>query len=156
LFSLGLNLLDRVWDAQAVLHDKENAFSSFQTGFSFQLPRPMSVKVRYTSALVTGVVLAKVGNPQREEPLQTSKEIFRVDENDRVPLTTLLLRPFKNLIAHRFSHHSSLSKHEMNQCAKAIFGSGERLLDKGWDIATPPLHEVHAPRISSRAICALR
>ena len=140
-------------DGKQPLHHEENAFTSFHAGFSFQLPRPMSVKVRYTSALVTGVVLAKVGNPQREEPLQTSKEIFRVDENDRVPLTTLLLRPFKNLIAHRFSHHSSLSKHEMNQCAKAIFGNGERLLDKGWDIATRLYTKSTHPNIKSGDLC---
>ena len=46
--------------------------------------------------------------------LQTSKELFRVAEDDQVPLTTLLLKPFKNLVAHRFTHHSSLEKNEMN------------------------------------------
>jgi hypothetical protein len=113
----------------------------------------MSVKVRYTSALVTGVILAKVGNPQRDEPLQTSKEIFRVEEKDRVPLTTLLLRPFKNLLAHRFSHHSSLAKHEMNGCAKAIFAASDRLLDKGWDIATRLYTKSKHPNIKSGDLC---
>lgn len=113
----------------------------------------MSVKIRYTSALVSGVVLAKVGNPQRDEPLQTSKEVFRVEENDRVPLTTLLLRPFKNLLAHRFTHHSSLAKHEINQCAKAIFGNAERLLDKGWDIATRLYSKSTHPNIKSGDLC---
>ena len=44
---------------------------------------PMSVKISFNSATVTNLVLAKVGNPQREEPLTTSKEVFRVDEDDR-------------------------------------------------------------------------
>ena len=43
----------------------------------------MSVKISFNSATVTNLVLAKVGNPQREEPLTTSREVLRVDENDR-------------------------------------------------------------------------
>lgn len=88
----------------------------------------MSVKIRFTSSSATGLVLAKVGHPQRAEPLQTSKEVFRIDENDREPLAAIFLKPFKNLTAHRFSHHSSLDQHEMNGYAAAIFASEDGLL----------------------------
>ena len=64
----------------------------------------MSLKIRFTSAYITGTVLAKVGNPQRDEPLETSKEVFNVAEADCETLTALFLKPFRNLIAHRFSH----------------------------------------------------
>jgi hypothetical protein len=83
----------------------------------------MSVKLRFSSASVTRVVLAKVGNPQRDEPLETSREAYSVTDEDKEVLTPLFLKPFKNLAAHRFAHHSSLDQHEVNHCAKAIFDS---------------------------------
>jgi hypothetical protein len=74
----------------------------------------MSTKIRFTSAAANGLVLAKVGHPQRDEPLQTSKEVFKIDEDDQMTLAAIFLKPFKNLTAHRFTHHSSLNQHEMN------------------------------------------
>ena len=38
----------------------------------------MSVKLRLNTATATKAVLAKIGNPQRQEPLQTSKELFEI------------------------------------------------------------------------------
>lgn len=55
----------------------------------------MSLRIRFGFALAQGIVLAKVGNPQREEPLVTSKEVFKVHEEDQEALTALLLKPFK-------------------------------------------------------------
>ena len=51
----------------------------------------MSVKIQFSSAVATGIVLAKVGNPQRDEPLQTSREVFKVDDEDKEALTALFL-----------------------------------------------------------------
>lgn len=113
----------------------------------------MSIKPRFTTALASGIVLAKVGHPQREEELLTSKEVFRVAEDDQVQLTTLLLRPFKNLIPHRFTHHSSLDKNEMNACAKAIFGSHHQLLPRGIDIAKRLYQKSVHPNIKSGDLC---
>ena len=113
----------------------------------------MSVNLRFSSATVTGLVLAKVGNPQRDEPLQTSKEVFRVDEDDRETLTTMFLKPFKNLVAHRFYHHASLSHHEMNLLAHAIFSSPTGLLEKGCDIAKRLYSKSIHPNIKSGDLC---
>ncbi len=113
----------------------------------------MSVKVRFTSAFTTGIVLAKVGNPQREEPLQTSKEVFKIGDDDRATLTALFLKPFKNLIAHRFQHHSSLDKHEMNAMATTIFGSADSLLDQGCAIAKRLYSKSNHPNIKSGDLC---
>ena len=85
----------------------------------------MSVKIRFTSAAATRLVLAKVGHPQRDEPLQTSKQVFEVAEDDQSALTALFVKPFKSLAGYRFNHHSSLDQHEMNCCAKAIFESNK-------------------------------
>ncbi|MBC8126213.1 MAG: nucleoid-associated protein [Gloeobacteraceae cyanobacterium ES-bin-144] len=113
----------------------------------------MSAKIRFTSAYATGLVLAKVGHPQRDEPLQTSKEVFQIAENDQEALTTIFLKPFKNLTAHRFNHHSSLEQHEMNAYASAIFASDEGLLEKGCDIAKRLYAKSNHPNIKSGDLC---
>ena len=113
----------------------------------------MSVKIRFTSATATGLVLAKVGHPQRDEPLQTSKEVFKIEEKDQEPLSAIFLKPFKNLTAHRFSHHSSLDQHEMNAYAAAIFASDEGLLEKGCDIAKRLYAKSNHPNIKSGDLC---
>jgi hypothetical protein len=113
----------------------------------------MSAKIRFTSAAVTRLVLAKVGHPQREEPLQTSKRVFEVAEPDQGTLTSLFLKPFKNLAGYRFHHHSSLDQHEMNTCAKAIFESPEGLLEKGCDIAKRLYSKSNHPNIKSGDLC---
>ncbi len=110
-------------------------------------------KLRFNSATITGLVLAKVGNPQRDEPLQTSREIFRVDQADRETLSALFLKPFKNLMPHRFFHHSSLTKNEVNQCAKAIFSAPGRLLESGLDIARRLYSKSTHPNIKSGDLC---
>jgi hypothetical protein len=113
----------------------------------------MSVKIRFTSATATGLVLAKVGHPQRDEPLQTSKEVFKIDDKDQEPLAAIFLKPFKNLTAHRFSHHSSLDQHEMNAYAAAIFASDDGLLEKGCDIAKRLYAKSNHPNIKSGDLC---
>ncbi len=113
----------------------------------------MSAKIRFTSATATGLVLAKVGHPQRDEPLQTSKEVFKIEEKDQEPLAAIFLKPFKNLTAHRFSHHSSLDQHEMNACAAAIFASDDGLLEKGCDIAKRLYAKSNHPNIKSGDLC---
>jgi 37-kD nucleoid-associated bacterial protein len=113
----------------------------------------MSAKIRFTSATATGLVLAKVGHPQRDEPLQTSKEVFKIEEKDQEPLASLFLKPFKNLTAHRFSHHSSLDQHEMNAYAAAIFTSDDGLLEKGCDIAKRLYAKSNHPNIKSGDLC---
>ena len=113
----------------------------------------MSVKIRFSSAVATSVVLAKVGNPQRDEPLQTSREVFKIDAEDKETLTALFLKPFKNLVPHRFHHHSSLDQHEMNTCAKAIFSSPTGLLEKGCEIAKHLYSKSNHPNIKAGDLC---
>ncbi len=113
----------------------------------------MSVKIRFTSASATGLVLAKVGHPQRDEPLETSKEVSKVAEDDQEELTALFLKPFKNLTGYRFSHPSSLDQHEMNVCARKIFESPDNLYEKGCDIARRLYSKSNHPNIKSGDLC---
>jgi hypothetical protein len=98
-------------------------------------------------------VLAKVGHPQRDEPLQTSREVFKIAEGDRETLTAIFLKPFKNLAGHRFSHHSSLDHHEMNAFSKAIFEAEDGLLEKGCEIAKRLYAKSNHPNIKSGDLC---
>ncbi len=113
----------------------------------------MPVKIRFNSAAANGLVLAKVGHPQRDEPLQTSKEVFKISEDDQMTLAAIFLKPFKNLTPHRFSHHSALAQHEMNSCAAAVFASEDGLLEKGCDIAKRLYSKSNHPNIKSGDLC---
>jgi hypothetical protein len=113
----------------------------------------MSVKARFNSAIAGRAILAKVGNPQREEPLQTSKEVFEIAEADRNTLTTIFLKPFKNLIAHRFTHHASLDQNEIHQISRAIFADPEQLLPRGIEIAQRLYAKSLHPNIKSGDLC---
>lgn len=113
----------------------------------------MSVKLRLNTATATRLILAKIGHPQREEPLQTSREVFEIPEADQAALTAIFLKPFKNLMAHRFTHHSSLDQHEMNTCAMAIFADGDELLKRGCEIAKRLYSKSNHPNIKSGDLC---
>jgi 37-kD nucleoid-associated bacterial protein len=113
----------------------------------------MSTKLRFPSATAVGLVLAKVGHPQRDEPLQTSKEVFKIADEDQETLATIFLKPFKNLTAHRFSHHSSLAQHEMNAYAAEVFAADDGLLEKGCDIAKRLYAKSNHPNIKSGDLC---
>ena len=71
---------------------------------------PMTLKLNFEAVEISGLVLAKVGNPSRDEPLQTSKTLFNVSDDDQATLCPIFLKPFRNLIGQRFTHHSSLEK----------------------------------------------
>lgn len=128
--------------------------SQFPNGWGFLgLPPRMPAKIRFDSAAATRLILAKVGRPQHDEPLQTSKHIYEVPESDRELLTSIFLKPFKNLSGHRFHHHSSLEKHEMNALSAAIFDGGGDLLEKGCEIAKRLYSKSNHPNIKSGDLC---
>jgi hypothetical protein len=122
---------------------------SVRVGFA-RMPAP---KIRFTSATITGLVLAKVGHPQRNEPLQTSKEVFAVSEEDQPVLTALFLKPFRNLGGHRFSHHASLEQHEMHNATREIFADPAVLLARGQAIAARLYAKSNHPNIKSGDLC---
>jgi hypothetical protein len=111
------------------------------------------VNIRFNKAEADGIVLAKVGNPQREEALQTSREVSRIGDQDRELLTGLLLKPFKNLAGYRFQHHSDLEQNEVYACSKAIFASSDTLLEKGCAIAKRLYAKSNHPNIKSGDLC---
>ena len=113
----------------------------------------MSLRLRLNTATATQLVLAKIGNPLREEPLQTSQRVFDIAEPDREVLTPLFLKPFKNLIGHRFVHYTSLDKQDMYRCAKSIFNDPGTLLSAGVEIAKRLYAKSTHPNIKSGDLC---
>lgn len=115
----------------------------------------MTIKLDLSKATIAGVVLAKVGNPSRDEPLQTSKQIFEVDTEDQPTLSNIFLRSFKSLglIGQKFHHHNSLDQHEVNACAASIFENPDTLLEKGCQLAKRLHTKSTHPNIKSGDLC---
>jgi len=113
----------------------------------------MTLKLNFEAVEIAGLVLAKVGNPSRDEPLQTSKQLFNVSDEDQETLCPIFLKPFRNLIGQRFTHHSSLEKHEVNASAKAVFEDPKTLLAQGCEIATRLYSKSSHPNIKSGDLC---
>lgn len=118
-------------------------------------PTPVTLKMNFEGAHITGLVLAKVGNPSRDEALQTSKQVLQVEEEDQAMLSSIFLRPFKSLgmQGHRFHHHTALEKHELNGCAASILGDDSTLLDRGCEIANRLYSKSNHPNIKSGDLC---
>lgn len=100
-----------------------------------------------------GVVLAKVGNPSRDEPLQTSNRVFHVEDEDQSMLSGIFLRPFRALNGQRFHHHTALEKHEVNGCARTVFEDEEALLAQGCELAKRLYSKSNHPNIKSGDLC---
>ncbi len=115
----------------------------------------MTLKLDFENATIAGLVLAKVGNPSRNEPLQTSKQLFKVEEEDQPTLSTIFLRPFKSfsLVGQKFHHHSSLGKHELNTLVDELFAEPASLLEKGKEIAQRLHSKSTHPNIKSGDLC---
>ncbi|GAA5484435.1 nucleoid-associated protein [Haloferula sargassicola] len=113
----------------------------------------MQLRLEFEDVRIAGLVLAKVGNPSRDEPLQTSKQVFHVDDEDQGLLSGIFTRPFRSLQGQRFQHHSALEKHEMNQVARALFESPDSLLDQGQAIAARLYSKSNHPNIKSGDLC---
>ena len=113
----------------------------------------MSLKLRLNTATATQVVLAKIGNPQRDEPLQTSRQVFDIAEPDQEALTALFLKPFKNLVGHRFVHYTSLDKQDMYRCTKTVFADPDKLLPTGIEIAQRLYAKSNHPNIKAGDLC---
>lgn len=113
----------------------------------------MMLKLNFEAVKIAGLVLAKVGNPSRDEPLQTSKTLFKIEDDDQATLCPIFLKPFRNLTGQRFTHHSSLAKNEVNANAKAIFDDPAALLSQGQEIAHRLYSKSSHPNIKSGDLC---
>ena len=99
------------------------------------------------------MALAKVGNPLRDEPLQTSKSLCHFKPEDAELLTTCFLKPFKSLDAHQFKHHEGVDRNEVYRYTSEIFDNGDSLLEMGRNIANHLYARSRHPNIKSGDLC---
>ncbi len=116
----------------------------------------MPSRIGFSKATTDEVVLARVGNPLRDESLETSREICRIAEADRDLFSQLILKPFRSQARYRFDHHSSLDKNETYTCARTIFAGQESFLEKGCEIARRLYAKSNHPHIKSGDLCIAR
>ncbi len=113
----------------------------------------MAHTLNFRRAKLSILSLAKVGNPLRSEPLRTSKELCCFSEEDTQIITPSFLKPFKNLEARSFAHHSSLDLNEVFRYATTIFNDPESLLGQGRKIARHLYNTSKHPNIKSGDLC---
>ena len=65
----------------------------------------MSLTLNFRKAKLSAMSLAKVGNPVRNEPFQTSQSLCRFNEDETELLTHCFLKSFHSLELHQLVHH---------------------------------------------------
>lgn len=99
------------------------------------------------------MALAKVGNPLRDEPLQTSKRLCVFAEDESELLTGTFLKSFRSLELQQFFHHSDLASNEVYSYASAVFDNPESLVENGAMIAKHLYAQSKHPQIKSGDLC---
>jgi len=113
----------------------------------------MSLMVRFEKAQLSAMALAKVGNPLREELLQTSKQLCQFEPGDAELLTHCFLKSFKSLDLHQLHHHTSLDQNELFGYVSTIFDDNSTLLEQSAMIAKHLFAKSHHPNIKSGDLC---
>ncbi len=113
----------------------------------------MSLSVIFNEARLTGMALAKIGNPLRKEPLQTSKTLCQFQEDDADLLTHCFLKPFKSLELHEFS---DLDENSLYKYVGEIFESKDLLVEKSAEISRLLYQSSNHPSIKSGDLCVAR
>lgn len=113
----------------------------------------MALRVDFTEAQLSGLSLAKVGNPARNEPLQTSRALCQFQDAEADLLTHCFLKSFKSLDPHQLSHHSDLASNELYGYACAIFDDNKSLVAQAALIARHLVAKSNHPNIKSGDLC---
>ncbi len=113
----------------------------------------MGLTINFKDAELDSMALAKVGNPSRDEPLQTSKSLCRFDESEGELLTTCFLKPFRALEQFRFRHPDDVAKNEVFGYAAGIFDKPGSLLENGAKMAKFLYDKSNHPNIKSGDLC---
>jgi len=113
----------------------------------------MSLAVNFSEARLGAMALAKVGNPSRDEPLQTSKSLCHFQDEEADLLTHCFLKSFKSLELHQLHHHTAVEKNELFGYTAAIFAGPDRLLKEGENIARHLHAQSTHPNIKAGDLC---
>ena len=113
----------------------------------------MSLTLNFRKAKLSAMSLAKVGNPVRNEPFQSSQSLCRFKDEEAELLTHCFLKSFKSLELNQLTHHDSVDKNDLFGYASAIFDDNEQLLEQGAKIANHLHARSNHPNIKSGDLC---
>lgn len=113
----------------------------------------MSHTINFRKAKLSLMSLAKVGNPSRDEPIQTSRALCKFPDEEAELLTNCFLKHFRSLEPHHLFHHSNLESNELFSYSKSIFEDNDTLLEKGEMIARHLYDKSNHPNIKSGDLC---
>ena len=113
----------------------------------------MALTLNFRNAKLSAMSLAKVGNPVRNEPLQTSQSLCRFKDEEAELLTHCFLKSFRALELHQLHHHTAVESNELFSYAAAIFDDNDTLLSQGAKIAKHLHAKSNHPNIKSGDLC---
>lgn len=113
----------------------------------------MSLVLNFRNAKLGAMSLAKVGNPVRNEPFQTSQSLCRFKDEEAELLTHCFLKSFRALELHQLFHHTSVESNELYAYAAKIFENNDTLLEQGAMIARHLHAKSNHPNIKSGDLC---
>lgn len=113
----------------------------------------MPISLKFDDAKLASMVLAKIGNPLREEPLKTSRKLCQFEDADAQLLTACFLKRFRSLEQYQLDHHSDLASNELYGYASAIFDKPKSLVKQGENIARHLYAGSKHPNIKSGDLC---
>ena len=113
----------------------------------------MALPINFREAAISEIALAKVGNPLKGEPLLTSKNLCRFEEDEADLLTTSFLIPFKSLEPYRLEIQSNSESPSLREYAKSIFSDESSLLEEAKKISQYLYSKSYHPNIKSGDLC---
>ena len=94
----------------------------------------MALAVNLREAGLTSLALAKIGNPLKGEPLLTSKELCKFDEEESDLLTSCFLNPFRSLDPHQLQRTKTEEGNPLFEYYAAISRKDhDGFPEKGWE-----------------------
>ena len=113
----------------------------------------MALPINFREAAINEIALAKVGNPLKGEPLLTSKNLCRFEDDEADLLTTSFLIPFKSLEPYRLEIQSSSESPSLREYVKSIFNDESSLLEEAKNISQYLYSKSYHPNIKSGDLC---
>ncbi|MDF1811400.1 MAG: nucleoid-associated protein [Verrucomicrobiales bacterium] len=114
----------------------------------------MAVSVNFSDAELSGMALAQIGNPLRQEGLRTSKNLCKISEDDAELLALCFLKPFKSLELHRLEHPDGLNSNPLYCLISNIFENPQdNLIEGSAGIARHLYDASKHPNIKSGDLC---
>ena len=113
----------------------------------------MSTILKFDTATVRDIALAKVGNPLEGEELVLSESLCNISGENEELITTAILKRFKSIERQIFFHPEELEQNLVFSSAKKVFSLTGELLTEANKIATHLYDTTTEPSVSAGELC---